>query len=285
MELKLENVSYTYNPGTAYEIKGVKNADLSFTKDTFYAIIGHTGSGKSTLLQLMNGLLKPTEGRVLLDGEDVHEKKYPIKKLRSRVGLVFQYPEYQLFEETILKDVCFGPKNLGCDKEEAEKRAKYSLSLVGITEDMYDQNPFNLSGGQKRRVAIAGVLAMKPDILILDEPTAGLDPEGREQILELMKNLCKEDDIGIVMVSHHMEDVASYAERTIVLHQGDILYNGPTAEVFSHAEELTRIGLDLPFPMRMRVLLKEKGIDIPVCLNNEQLANALANMAGGGRLC
>lgn len=279
MELKLENVSYTYNPGTAYEIQGIKNVNLTFHKDTFYAIIGHTGSGKSTLLQLMNGLLSPTEGRVLLDNQDVHDK-FPIKKLRSRVGLVFQYPEYQLFEDTVLKDVCFGPKNLGCTPEEQQMRAKYSLSLVGIPEELYDKNPFNLSGGQKRRVAIAGILAMKPDILVLDEPTAGLDPEGREQILGLMKQLQQQDDLGIVMVSHQMEDVAEYAEETIVVNHGEIVLSGKTEQVFAHEKELLEIGLELPFSMRMKRLLGERGIELPVCLNKEQLATAIVSQAG-----
>lgn len=282
--LELEHVSYIYNAGTAYEKKAVVDANLRFEKDTFTGIIGHTGSGKSTLLQMMNGLLAPTEGTVRMDGVDVHEKDFPIRELRRSVGLVFQYPEYQLFEETVLKDVCFGPKNLGCTPEECEERAKYSLSLVGIPESLYTASPFTLSGGQKRRVAIAGVLAMKPDILILDEPTAGLDPEGREQILDMLEQLRQQDDIGIVMVSHSMEDVALYAERVIVMDGGRVLLADKTEKVFEEDEKLVAAGLEIPFTMRIRRALRAQGIDLPVCLKVDQLAEVLASRQKGGRL-
>lgn len=277
IKLVLENVSYVYNPGTIYETVGITDADLSFESEKSYAVIGHTGSGKSTLLQLMNGLLSPAKGRVLLDGEDVHAKKYKIKKLRSSVGLVFQYPEYQLFEETVIKDVCFGPKNLGYTPEECMELAKEALRLVGIEEDKFDQNPFNLSGGQKRRAAIAGVLAMNPGILVLDEPAAGLDPEGKEQILNLLKTLRETKKMGIVMVSHNMDDAAG-ADEVIVLDKGSIALKGSAREVFKEYEKLNRLGLDVPFAMRMTRLLRSKGIALPDCFDNEELSKALLKM-------
>ena len=263
MSLKLENVSYIYEKGTSQETAAIKNVDLEINKGEFVAIIGHTGSGKSTLIQHFNGLEKPTEGKVLYDGKDIFDKDFDLRKLRCKVGLVFQYPEHQLFEATVLKDVCFGPKNEGLSNEDAWIRAKEALKLVGIGEEMYEKSPFEMSGGQKRRVAIAGTLAMNPEILVLDEPTAGLDPEGRDKILQCISDLRENRGIGVVLVSHSMEDVARLVDRIIVMHKGKVAMTGTPREIFSHPMELEQMGLAAPQVSYVFAKLKEKGYDVP----------------------
>lgn len=243
--LILDHISYIYNPGTVYEQKALQEVSLSFAKGEFAAIIGHTGSGKSTLIQLLNGLLKPSAGSVYFEGNDVYEKGYNRTHLREKVGVVFQYPEYQLFAETVLEDVSFGPKNLKLPLLEVQKRAFEAIAAVGLKDDIYDSSPFELSGGQKRRVAIAGVLAMKPDILVLDEPVAGLDPVGRRELLQLLREL-RNQGMTIVLVSHSMEDVAEYAERVIILNHGRVDFDGKTQEAFRDVEHLQELGLDVP---------------------------------------
>ncbi|MBO4834767.1 MAG: energy-coupling factor transporter ATPase [Lachnospiraceae bacterium] len=253
MIIKLENVNYIYNPGTVEEVTAVSDANLELGGDSFTAIIGSTGSGKSTLIQLLNGLLEPASGQITYDGVPIYkegkltkEEKKALRQLRCRVGLVFQYPEYQLFEETVLKDVCYGPKNLGFSEEEQLEKAKAALTAVGASEDLYDKSPFEISGGEKRRVAIAGVLAMEPEVLILDEPTAGLDPLGKSQLLELLKKYHEEKHVAIILVSHSMEEVAQYADRVIALSKAKVILDGSPEEVFSHREELEAIGLGVP---------------------------------------
>ena len=260
--MKLENVSFTYSPNTAYEIHALKNINLEIRDGEFIGLIGHTGSGKSTLVQHFNGLMKATSGAIYYNGENIYAEGYSMKNLRSKVGLVFQYPEHQLFEVDVLTDVCFGPKNQGCSKEEAETRAKKALQMVGLKEKYYNQSPFELSGGQKRRVAIAGVLAMEPDVLVLDEPTAGLDPKGRDEILDQIKKLHEEHHITIILVSHSMEDVAKYVGRIIVMNQGEAMYDGTPKEVFSHYKELEKIGLAAPQVTYIMNALAEKGFGV-----------------------
>ena len=260
--MKLENVSFTYSPGTAYEIHALKNINLEIRDGEFIGLIGHTGSGKSTLVQHLNGLMKATSGAIYYNGENIYREGYSMKELRSKVGLVFQYPEHQLFEIDVLTDVCFGPKNQGLSKEEAEERAKKALQMVGLKEKYYHQSPFELSGGQKRRVAIAGVLAMEPDVLILDEPTAGLDPKGRDDILDQIKKLHEESHITIILVSHSMEDVAKYVGRIIVMNQGEAMYDGTPKEVFSHYQELEKVGLAAPQVTYVMNALAEKGFGV-----------------------
>ena len=260
--MKLENVSFTYSPNTAYEIHALKNINLEIHDGEFIGLIGHTGSGKSTLVQHFNGLMKATAGAIFYNGENIYSEGYSMKKLRSKVGLVFQYPEHQLFEVDVLTDVCFGPKNQGLSKEEAEARAKKALKMVGLKEKHYKQSPFELSGGQKRRVAIAGVLAMEPDVLILDEPTAGLDPKGRDEILDQLKRIHEERHITIILVSHSMEDVAKYVDRIIVMNQGEVMYDGTPKEVFSHYKELEKVGLAAPQVTYIMHALAEKGFPV-----------------------
>lgn len=262
MSIKLENVNFTYSPTTAYEIHALKNINLEIRDGEFIGLIGHTGSGKSTLVQHLNGLMKATSGTIYYNGENIYAEGYSMKDLRSKVGLVFQYPEHQLFEVDVLADVCFGPKNQGLSKEEAEERAKRALSMVGLKEKYYKQSPFELSGGQKRRVAIAGVLAMEPDVLILDEPTAGLDPKGRDEILEQIKKLHEENHITIILVSHSMEDVAKYVGRIIVMNQGEAMFDGTPKEVFSHYKELEQVGLAAPQVTYIMNALAEKGFGV-----------------------
>ena len=262
MGIRLENVCYTYGSDTTSEIKALNNVNLKINKGEFVAIIGHTGSGKSTLIQHFNGLEKPKSGNVFYNDENIYENNYDLRKLRCKVGLVFQYPEHQLFEETVLKDVCFGPMNMGMSREEAEKKAKLVLEQVGTNEKCYNKSPFELSGGQKRRVAIAGVLAMNPEIIVLDEPTAGLDPKGRDKILNRIKDLHDNTGIGVVLVSHSMEDVANYAQRLIVINNGKIKYDGMPKEVFKHYKELEKMGLKAPQITYIMHKLKEKGLDV-----------------------
>ena len=262
--MKFENVSFTYSPNTAFEIHALKNINMEIRDGEFIGIIGHTGSGKSTLVQHFNGLMKATSGAIYYNGENIYAEGYSMKNLRSKVGLVFQYPEHQLFEVDVLTDVCFGPKNLGLSKEEAEKRARKALQMVGLKEKYYKQSPFEMSGGQKRRVAIAGVLAMEPEVLILDEPTAGLDPKGRDEILEQLKRIHEERHITIILVSHSMEDVAKYVGRIIVMNQGEAMYDGTPKEVFSHYKELEEVGLAAPQVTYIMNALAEKGFGVSV---------------------
>lgn len=246
MSLKLEHVTYTYNPGTAYEMHALKDISLEIPAGQFVGIIGHTGSGKSTLIQHFNGLMRPTSGIVSYKEENIWQEAYSLKRLRSQVGLVFQYPEHQLFEADVLSDVCFGPKNQGFSNEEAEKKAIEALQQVGLKEKYYKSSPFELSGGQKRRVAIAGVLAMEPEVLILDEPTAGLDPKGRDEILDQIAYLHDRRKITVILVSHSMEDIARYVERILVMNKGEKAFDGTPKEVFAHYKELEQIGLAAP---------------------------------------
>ena len=261
MSIVLENVSYPYSPDTAYEIHALKQVSLEIRDGQFIGLIGHTGSGKSTLVQHLNGLVKATSGHIYFNGEDIYSENYDMRRLRSKVGLVFQYPEHQLFEVDVLSDVCFGPKNQGLSQEEAEKRAREALRMVGISEEYEKQSPFDLSGGQKRRVAIAGVLAMEPEVLILDEPTAGLDPRGRDEILDQISLLHKERGITVILVSHSMEDVAKYVERIIVMNQGEVMYDDVPREVFRHYKELESVGLAAPQVTYIMHTLKDRGFD------------------------
>lgn len=246
MELRVENLCYDYNKGTSFEKRALNNINLSIKENEFIGLIGHTGSGKSTLIQTFNGLLAPTEGKVTWNGKDIYEKGFNRRELRSHVGIVFQYPEYQLFETTVLKDVCFGPKNLGISEEESKRKAEEALRLVGLDEKYWQHSPFELSGGQKRRAAIAGVLAMEPEILILDEPTAGLDPKGRDEILGVIKKLNEEKETTIILVSHSMDDVAEYVDRIIVINDGDIMYDDTPVNIFQMVDELEAIDLAAP---------------------------------------
>lgn len=256
--LVLDHISYEYSPNTIYACSALKDVNLAIGKGEFIAIIGHTGSGKSTLIQQMNGLLQPTQGTIYYKGQDIYDKGFNRTNLREKVGLVFQYPEYQLFAETVLKDVCFGPKNLGLPLLEIQQRAFQAIEAVGLTDAVYDLSPFELSGGQKRRVAIAGVLAMKPDYLILDEPVAGLDPAGRRELLEMLRSL-NEQGMTIILVSHNMEDVAEYARRIIVMEQGGIVLDGTVSEIFQNGDYLQELGLDIPQVTRLMMQLSREG--------------------------
>ncbi len=262
MSIKVKDVNYIYAEGTAYEIHALKDINLEIPDGQFVGLIGHTGSGKSTLVQHLNGLVKATSGRIYFNGRDIYGENFSMKDLRSQVGLVFQYPEHQLFEIDVLSDVCFGPKNLGCSQEEAEKKAREALRMVGMGEEYEKRSPFDLSGGQKRRVAIAGVLAMDPQVLILDEPTAGLDPKGRDEILDQIGLLQRERGITVVLVSHSMEDVARYVDRIIVMNHGQVRFDGAPREVFRHYRELEEIGLAAPQMTYLMQGLKEKGADV-----------------------
>lgn len=262
MSIELKNVTYTYSPGTSYEIHALKDINLNIPDGQFIGVIGHTGSGKSTLIQHLNALIKPTSGTVSYNGEDVWAENYNRRALRSEVGLVFQYPEHQLFETTNFEDVCFGPKNQGLDRKTVELRAYEALQNVHFPEDLYYQPPFDLSGGQKRRVAIAGVLAMHPEVLILDEPTAGLDPAGRDEILGLLSNMQKDLGITIILVSHSMEDVAEYVDRIIVMNDAQVMFDGAPKEVFAHYKELEAVGLAAPQVTYLMNELSQRGLDV-----------------------
>ena len=264
MSIKLEHINYVYGEGTAYEKHALKDINLEIPDGQFMGIIGHTGSGKSTLIQHLNGLIKATSGKIYYNGENIYADGYSMKELRSHVGLVFQYPEYQLFEADVLSDVCFGPKNLGLPEEEVKARSLEALHQVGLKEKHYDKSPFDLSGGQKRRVAIAGILAMHPEVLILDEPTAGLDPKGRDDILDQIQKLHKERGITVILVSHSMEDVAKYVDRIIVMDHGCMKFDGEPKKVFEHYKELESIGLAAPQVTYVMQTLKEKGFDVDV---------------------
>lgn len=272
MSIKLEHLNYIYSPGTAYEKHALKDICLEIPDGEFVGIIGHTGSGKSTLIQHFNGLVKATDGKLFYNGKNIYEPGYPMRALRSEVGLVFQYPEHQLFEIDVLTDVCFGPKNQGLNAEECRERALQALRLVGLKEKYYHVSPFELSGGQKRRVAIAGVLAMQPKVLILDEPTAGLDPKGRDDILDQVAYLHRETGMTVCLVSHSMEDVAKYADRIIVMNHGEVMYNGRPKEVFAHYQELEQIGLAAPQVTYIMHELKEAGIPVRLDVTTVQEA-------------
>jgi energy-coupling factor transport system ATP-binding protein len=277
MSIIIKGLSHYYNKGTPFETTALENINLTIQKGEFVGIIGHTGSGKSTLIQMFNGLLKPTAGTVLIEGKDIHESKASKKAIRQKVGLIFQYPEYQLFETTVYKDVAFGPKNMGIEGEELKMRVEEALQVVGLNKDYYEKSPFELSGGQKRRVAIAGVLAMKPDILILDEPTAGLDPKGREELFLQLEGMHKTLGLTIVLISHSMEDVAKHTSRLVVLHEGSIVFDDVPKEVFKHIEKLESIGLAPPQISYITRELREKGIPLESgLLTVEDAAKAIA---------
>lgn len=263
MLIKVEHLNYIYGQGTAFEQYALKDINFEIGKGQFVGLMGHTGSGKSTLIQHLNGLLKATSGEIYYHDKSIYAPGYNMKQLRSRVGLVFQYPEHQLFEVDVLSDVCFGPKNQGLPAEEIQARAKRALSQVGIAESYYDKSPFELSGGQKRRVAIAGVLAMEPEVLILDEPTAGLDPRGRDEILDKITQLHRERDMTIILVSHSMEDMAYYADRLMVMNRGELVFDDAPKEVFKHYKELEQMGLAAPQITYVVHELRENGVDIP----------------------
>ena len=280
--MKLEDVTYTYSPGTAYEMHALEHINLEFPNGQFVGIIGHTGSGKSTLVQHLNGLIRPTAGRVLYNGEDIWKEGYPLRELRSHVGLVFQYPEHQLFETDVITDVCFGPKNQGLSPEECRKRAEEALDHVGFPKEMYEKSPFELSGGQKRRVAIAGVLAMRPDVLILDEPTAGLDPKGRDEILDSIKDLKEKTGITVILVSHSMEDVAKYVNRIMVMNDGVLMYDDTPKHIFAGYRELEQIGLAAPQVTYIMNDLKNAGfaVDVNAITVEEARQSILKNLQG-----
>lgn len=279
--LQVQNLTHTYSAGTPFEHKALDNMNFSVERGEFIGIIGHTGSGKSTLMQHLNGLLKPTSGKVLLDGEDIWSDKKLTRQARFRVGLVFQYPEYQLFEETVYKDIAFGPKNMGLSRQEIDRRVREAASFVGLTESQLEVSPFDLSGGQKRRVAIAGVIAMEPEVLILDEPTAGLDPVGREEILANIESYRRAKNATIMMVSHSMSDVARLTDRLLVLNGSHIAMDGTPGEVFTRAWELEEMGLDIPEVTRVFMRLKELGLPVEPVYTLEQAVAVLKKLKEG----
>lgn len=283
--IKAENVCYVYQRGMPFERQALKNINLEIDDGSLVAIIGHTGSGKSTLIQHFNALVKPTSGKIEIDGINVTSKDADLKLVRRKVGIVFQYPEHQLFEETVYKDIAFGPKNMGLSDKEIDRRVRESAKMLGIKEKHLEKSPFDLSGGQKRRVAIAGVLAMRPSVLILDEPTAGLDPKGRDDILGIIKKLHeKNEKMIIIFVSHSMEDVAKTAEKVIVMNEGHVEMMGTVDEVFSKSKKLQEIGLDIPQITRLTNKLKDAGYDLPDNIYTvEEAAEAIKKLAGGVR--
>ena len=279
--LEVKNLTYIYSAGTPFEHKALDDISFSVERGEFIGIIGHTGSGKSTLMQQLNGLLKPTSGTVLLDGQDIWSDKKLTRQARFQVGLVFQYPEYQLFEETVYKDIAFGPKNMGLSAEEVDRRVREAAGFVGLTEQQLEVSPFDLSGGQKRRVAIAGVIAMEPEVLILDEPTAGLDPVGRSEILGNIQSYRKAKNATIMMVSHSMEDVARLTDRLLVMNGSKLAMDAPPAQVFTHAEELTQMGLNIPQVTQVFLELKKLGLDVKNVYTIEQAAAEIRRLKGG----
>ena len=281
--LEAKNLTYIYSAGTPFEHKALDDISFSVERGEFIGIIGHTGSGKSTLMQQLNGLLKPTSGTVLLDGQDIWSDKKLTRQARFRVGLVFQYPEYQLFEETVYKDIAFGPKNMGLSPEEIDRRVREAAGFVGLTEQQLEVSPFDLSGGQKRRVAIAGVIAMEPEVLILDEPTAGLDPVGRSEILGNIQSYRKAKNATIMMVSHSMEDVARLTDRLLVMNGSKLAMDAPPAQVFTHAEELTQMGLNIPQVTQVFLELKKLGLDVKNVYTIDQAAAEIKRLKEGKR--
>lgn len=279
--LEVQNLKYVYSMGTPFEHTALEDVSFCVNRGEFIGIIGHTGSGKSTLMQQMNGLLKPTGGKILLDGQDIWSDKKLTRQARFRVGLVFQYPEYQLFEETVYKDIAFGPKNMGLKADEIDRRVREAAAIVGLTEEQLQVSPFDLSGGQKRRVAIAGVIAMEPEVLILDEPTAGLDPKGREEILGNIQDYRKKHNATIMMVSHSMDDVARLTDRLLVLNGSHLAMDGTPAEVFTHAQELVEMGLNIPQVTRVFLQLKKMGLPVDPIYTIDQAVEALTKLRGG----
>ena len=279
--LQVQNLRHVYSVGTPFEHIALDDVSFSVERGEFIGIIGHTGSGKSTLMQHLNGLLKPSSGKILLDGKDIWSDKAYTRQSRFRVGLVFQYPEYQLFEETVYKDIAYGPRNMKLSEAEIDRRVREAAELVGITEQQLQGSPFDLSGGQKRRVAIAGVLAMEPEVLILDEPTAGLDPTGREDILRKIQEYRKAKNATIMMVSHSMNDVARLTDRLLVLASGKLVMEGAPSVVFNHAQELVELGLDVPQITRVFLRLQQLGLDVPAVYTPQQAVEALAKLRGG----
>ena len=274
--LEIKNLNHIYSIGTPFEHQALTDVSFCVERGEFIGIIGHTGSGKSTLIQHLNGLLKPTSGQILLDGKDIWENKAATRQARFRVGLVFQYPEYQLFEETVYKDIAFGPKNMGLDEKEIDRRVREAAGFVGLTEQQLQVSPFDLSGGQKRRVAIAGVIAMEPEVLILDEPTAGLDPAGREDILENIDAYRRAKNATIMMVSHSMNDVARMTDRLLVMNRSRLAMDGEPIAVFRHAKELLDMGLDIPVLTRLFLALQHKGLDVDQVYTMDQAVAALS---------
>ena len=281
MSIEVRHLTHIYNAGTAMESCALKDVDFNVGDGEFIGIIGHTGSGKSTLIQHLNGLEIPTDGTVLYNNEDIFAEGYELKALRGRVGLVFQYPEYQLFEETVLKDVMFGPVNMGKPKEEAEERAREALKSLGLDESYFNRSPFELSGGEKRRAALAGILAMEPEVLILDEPTAGLDPQARADMLGLIRRLHRERGITVLLVSHSMDDVAEYADKILVMNNGELKFFDTPREVFKHRDELRSYGLDVPEITQIVLSLREAGIDVPADISTmDEAVEAVAAIYG-----
>ena len=279
--LEVKNLQHIYSVGTPFQHTALEDVSFRVERGEFIGIIGHTGSGKSTLIQHLNGLLKPTSGSILLDGKDIWSDKKLTRQCRFRVGLVFQYPEYQLFEETVYKDIAFGPKNMGLSREEIDRRVREAAHMVGLTEEQLSVSPFDLSGGQKRRVAIAGVIAMEPEVLILDEPTAGLDPEGREEILKNIEDYRKAKNATVMMVSHSMADVARLAQRLLVMNGAHLVMDDTPMEVFRHAQQLLEMGLDIPEVTRVFLRLQQMGVPVEPVYTIEQAVAVLTRLKGG----
>ncbi len=284
--LQIEHLTHTYSAGTPFQRSAVDDMNLSMMDGEFLGIIGHTGSGKSTLIQHLNGLLKPTSGRILLQGRDIWADPKKIRDVRFQVGLVFQYPEYQLFEETVYKDIAFGPKNMGLDEADIDRRVRDAAAFVGLTEAMLDKSPFELSGGQKRRVAIAGVIAMEPKVLVLDEPTAGLDPRGRDDILARIQDYHRAKNASVVLVSHSMEEIARNVDRIVVLSDSHVFMEGTPRQVFARADELDQVGLDIPQVTKVALALRRRGLPVDTAVYTvEALRDALLRKEGGADAC
>ena len=284
-ELRIEALTHVYSAGTPFQKTAIENIDLTIPQGQMIGLLGHTGSGKSTFIQHLNALLRPSSGRVLLDGEDINRDKYARRDVKWKVGLVFQYPEYQLFEETVYKDIAFGPGNMKLDPEEIDRRVREAAAFTGVEEELFERSPLELSGGQKRRIAIAGVIAMRPEVLILDEPTAGLDPAGCERVLSNIKNYHEKSGATVIIVSHSMDDVARIAERIIVFDEAEIAMDGTPAEIFSRPEKLVQIGLNVPKAAELAMALRERGVKLPESIfTHEQLLNALL-AAKEGKTC
>ncbi len=284
--LQIEHLTHTYSAGTPFQRSAVEDMSLSVMDGEFLGIIGHTGSGKSTLIQHLNGLLKPTSGRILLQGKDIWADPKKIRDVRFQVGLVFQYPEYQLFEETVYKDIAFGPKNMGLDEADIDRRVRSAAAFVGLTEAMLDKSPFELSGGQKRRVAIAGVIAMEPKVLVLDEPTAGLDPRGRDDILARIQDYHRAKNASVVLVSHSMEEIARNVDRIVVLSDSHVFMEGTPRQVFARADELEQVGLDVPQVTKVALTLRRRGLPVDTAVYTvEALRDALLRLKGGAGVC
>ena len=284
--LQIEHLTHTYSAGTPFQRSAVDDMNLSMMDGEFLGIIGHTGSGKSTLIQHLNGLLKPTSGRILLQGRDIWADPKKIRDVRFQVGLVFQYPEYQLFEETVYKDIAFGPKNMGLDEADIDRRVRDAAAFVGLTEAMLDKSPFELSGGQKRRVAIAGVIAMEPKVLVLDEPTAGLDPRGRDDILARIQDYHRAKNASVVLVSHSMEEIARNVDRIVVLSDSHVFMEGTPRQVFARTDELEQVGLDIPQVTKVALALRRRGLPVDTAVYTvEALRDALLRKEGGADAC